>query len=561
MYGWLFSKNMPCSIKEEKQVGSSRKGDFFKNLLNKFPDDVVYAQTKEFDCFFDGYILDKQELCSKYEETDWKDVFIKNCKNNIVEDDYRGGFCGFVAYEEETSCFVDHLGNRTLYYYFQNNRLIISNNMNYVVKALRENEIEPVFDENAAKYLMSFGAMPDDTTFVKDVKRVLPGYKIHFKNGKVIKERYYQIDNRKILKGITEDEAIEMLDASFRCAIKREFDKDREYGYRHLVDLSGGLDSRMVTWVAHAMGYTDQVNVSYSRSDYLDQKISKQIAIDLKHQYLFTPLDDCNWVYDVDEIVKMNNGAALYSGISGGNRVLSLMNTGCFGIEHTGMVGDVIPSSFYKEEEIAYGSPRFDLHRYSNKLSYEFDSEILEEYPNQEIFALHTRGILCAASSYIIRQKYVETSSPFLDVDFVNTCMSLPFEYRKKHYIYLKWMEKKYPQATEYGWEKWGGVKPKLSHIKYRRFVTAKRLLQMKANSIVKRTSKDNMNPLEYWYVNDKGILSFYQNYYEQNIDLIVVSEDIRNDMKSLFETGTATEKAMVLTILGIFKNYFKESE
>lgn len=552
---------MPCLRQEKMGNENSRNGYFFKNLLNKFPEDIVYAQVEDFDCFFDGYILDKQELCSKYGEKHWKNVFIKNCKNHIIEDDYRGGFCGFVAYEEETICFTDHLGNRPIYYYYQNNRLIISNNIGYIIEALRKNEVEPAFDENAAKYLISFGAMPDDTTFVRDVKRVLPGYKLYFKNNQVIKERYYQIDNRKILKGITENEAIEMLDVAFRRAIKREFDKDKEYGYRHLVDLSGGLDSRMVTWVAHDMGYTNQLNVTYSRSGYLDQKISQQIALDLKHQYLFSPLDDCNWVYDLDEIVKMNNGAALYTGITGGSRMLSLLDRRCFGLEHTGMVGDVIPSSFYKDETIAYGNPCFDLHRYSNRLSYGFDEKILKEYPNQEIFALHTRGILCAASSYIIRQKYVETSSPFLDVDFVNTCMSLPFEYRKKHYIYLKWMEKKYPQATEYGWEKWGGVKPKLSHIKYRRFVTAKRLLRMKADSIFKRANRDNMAPFDCWYENDKQISSYYHEYYTQNIELIPVSDNIRKDMKTLYEEGTATEKSMVLTVLGIYKNYFKESE
>lgn len=559
MYGWLFAKNMRLPASDGMEMINSQRGVLIKKLLNKFPDDIVYTETDECVSFFDGYILDKKELCRKYGETHWKDVFVKNCNNHIVEEDYRGGFCGFVASDREITCFTDHLGNRVVYYYYHKEQLIISNNMNYMIRTLRENDIEPVFDENAARYIMSFGAMPDDTTFVKGVKRVLPGYKIHFKDHEAVRERYYQIDNRNVLGQVTEEEAIEMLDASFRQAVRREFDKDREYGYRHLVDLSGGLDSRMVTWVAHEMGYTDQVNATYSRSGYLDQKISQQIAMDLKHQYVFCPLDDCNWIYDVDDIVKKNNGASFYTGITGGNRMLSLLNTEYFGIEHTGMVGDVIPASFYKQEELAYGLPRFDLHRYSDKLSYEFDADILKEYPDQEIFALHTRGILCAASSYIIRQNYVETGSPFLDVDFVNTCMSLPFQYRKNHYIYLKWMEKKYPQATEYGWEKWGGVKPKLSHIKYRRVVTAKRLLKMRVDAGLKRESRDNMNPLDYWYANDRAIAAFYENYYKNYIEAIPIAENVRSDMKMMYGSGTVIEKAMVLTILGIYKNYFKE--
>ena len=40
---------------------------------------------------------------------------------------------------------------------------------------------------------------------------------------------------KKILS-MTEDEAIELVDQSFRKAVKREFEKDKEYGYKHLVD-------------------------------------------------------------------------------------------------------------------------------------------------------------------------------------------------------------------------------------------------------------------------------------------------------------------------------------
>lgn len=42
---------------------------------------------------------------------------------------------------------------------------------------------------------------------------------------------------------------IDMLDEKFRAVVKLEFDKDIEYGYKYLVDLSGGLDSRMTSWV------------------------------------------------------------------------------------------------------------------------------------------------------------------------------------------------------------------------------------------------------------------------------------------------------------------------
>lgn len=563
MNGWLFGKNIGSFPKTEGQISKRKQYYLFRNLLNKFPDDIVDAQGNDFDCFFDGYLLDKEVICQKYGEESWEKTFKKNCNHHIVETDYRGGFCGFVVFHDrdETVCFTDHLGNRAIYYYYENNKLMIASRMDDILDVLSSEKIKYELDSSAVKYLLTFGAMIDDTTFIKSIKRVMPGHKVSFKDGMVKQTAYYRMDNRKVRSDISENEAVELIDQAFRTAIKREFDKDKEYGYKHLVNLSGGLDSRMVCWVAHSMGYTEQLNTTYCRKGYLDQKIAEQIAMDLKHQYLFMPLDDCSWVYDIDEIIRKNNGAALYSGIGGGNRMLSMLDTSRFGIEHTGMVGDVIPSSFYKDREIAYGEPRFDLHVYSNKIHYEYDTHILEQFPNQEIFALYTRGILCAASSYIIRQCYVETSSPFLDVDFLNVCLSLPFEYRKKHHIYLKWIEQKYPEAANYGWEKWGGVKPRESHIKYRRFVTMKRLLRRKADKLLKRYNQDNMNPLDYWYAKDPEIQTFYQDYYHQFIEAIPISEEIRKDMKKLFCEGTVGEKSMVLTVLAIYKNYFEESK
>ncbi len=58
-----------------------------------------------------------------------------------------------------------------------------------------------------------------------------------------------------------------------------EFDKDIEYGYKHLVSLSGGLDSRMTTYVANDLGYGDSiVNLTFSKTNYVDEQTAKDIA-------------------------------------------------------------------------------------------------------------------------------------------------------------------------------------------------------------------------------------------------------------------------------------------
>lgn len=103
-------------------------------------------------------------------------------------------------------------------------------------------------------------------------------------------------------------------DKIFRRTIELEFEKDKEYGYKHIATVSGGLDSRMTTWVVHDMGYTDQVNYTFSQSGYLDETIAKEIARDLKHEWIFKFLDNGNFLTNIEDMIKVNFGNFLYTG-------------------------------------------------------------------------------------------------------------------------------------------------------------------------------------------------------------------------------------------------------
>lgn len=530
-----------------------------RNLLDKFPGDQIFLSDTLQVCFLDGYVYNKAAFFRPEGYHEWPDSFAFSLREDRKShfSKLRGAFCGY-HYEKETdriTVYTDQVSNKALYYYVQEDRWIVSNCVYYMVQVLHANGIAYHFDRRAAEYMLSYGYMPDDSTHVKEIRRLLPGCLAVIENGSVKVEKYHRIRNQE--EEMTEKEAVEKVDQAFREAIRREFEKDKEYGYRHLVDLSGGLDSRMVSWVAHDMGYTDQLNMAYSQAGYLDEKISRQIARDLGHEYLFMPLDDAKWLYDIDRNVRQNNGAALYSGITGGGRLLGALDTDGFGIEHTGMIGDAILSTFYHDRAFNYGKPQLGLHRYSERLSYTFEEEILRDYPCQEMFAVYTRGILGAQSSYMIRQHYVETSSPFMDVDFLDAVFSIPFEYRNRHHLYLLWIKEKYPEAADYGWEKWGGVKPKESHLFLRKVKTTQRLAKQMFCRTFKRQNTDSMNPMDAWYAKDAKIQHYYESYFESVIDCKAFDEGLRKDLTLMFKKGNVTEKSMALTVLSAVKQYF----
>lgn len=556
-HGFLAAGNMNIEcLGQYEDMGACRQYNY---LLNRFPKDQVFLDEEGQISFLDGYIHNKDAIHVNG-MNDWQHDFAQAMREDPVKclRTLRGGFHGYI-YDKQDFCltaFTDQVSVKALYYYVNGSRWMISDHIPYMIRVLQENKQEYHFNELAAQYMLTYGYMLDDSTFVKEIHRLLPGQLVHIANGQATVKRYYVIPNQEV--HLSEEEAIEKIDLAFREAVRREFDKDKEYGYRHLVDLSGGLDSRMVSWVAHDMGYTDQVNVTYCRSDYHDEKISKKIAVYLGHEYLFKALDDIRWLYDIDEIVSQNNGAALYTGITGGGRLFKVLNVKQFGIEHTGMIGDAVLSTFYHDKEFNYGKPHLGLHKYSEILSYDFADEIAREYSCQEMFAIYTRGILGAQSSYMIRQHYVEAASPFMDVDFLESAFSLPFEYRNRHHIYLKWMLQKYPKATQFGWEKWGGIKPREDHIFCRKVKTTQRLLLQAGCKVFKIPNQDSMNPEDYWYQKDEEARKYYQVYYERHIDHPVLNEALKRDILRLFTEGNVTEKSMALTVLAITQKYFK---
>lgn len=555
-FGFLAAGNLNIAcLGEARHMGECSQYD---HLLNKFPDDQIFRTEEGIVSFLNGYVYNKAD----YERTygcNWAEAFTRA----LMEDadgalkKLRGGFCGYL-YDQKTKellVYTDQIAVKPVYYYINGEKWMVSDCVEDMAEVLKQNGLACEFQPLAAQYMLTYGYMIDDTTFVRQIHRLLPGNYLRVKDGRAAVLRYHFLQNTP--QTISEEEAVERIDAAFREAVRREFEKDREYGYRHLVDLSGGLDSRMVTWVAHDLGYTDQLNVTYCRDGYRDEKIARQVALFLGHEYLFKPLDDGKWMYDIDEMTSQNNGAALYMGMTGGRRLLEVINTEAFGIEHTGMIGDAILGTLYRDKALSCGKPVFGQSAHSERLHYAFDEKILDEYPNQELFGIYTRGMLGASSSYLIRQQYIETASPFMDVDLLDVAFSLPFDYRNHHHIYLRWLNEKYPQAAEFGWEKWGGVKPKESHIPLRKVKTAQRLLWERLCAVLPINNQDSMNPVEYWYAKDQGVQECFARYAEETIGNPALGEELRKDIRLLLAEGGVEEKSLAITVLAMVKKYF----
>lgn len=532
----------------------------FRSNNEKFCNDKLFFKYNNKIFLLDGVILNNHELEKEYSLKNWQETFIK-----IYEEDsfnflnkLRGSFYGLIYDTEKKKLilFTDQLKSKSIFYSLKNDEFIFSTSLPYMASL---NKNENVLDENAAYLLLTFGGTLEERTLFKNIRKLNFATFLEIDLSKKIKKRqYWMFDNTEDFS-ITEDRAIEEIDRLFRQAIKREYDKDLEYGYKHLVALSAGRDSRMNTWVAHEMGYRDNIlNITFSETDQLDEKIPKQIANYLKHEWLFESLNNGNCMYYIDEIMKKCCGEVSY-GTLHSYFMLKNLNYDEFGIFHTGQVGDLL---YYGDAELVLNNKNL------NKVTYSYSKKLLNKvskkkiienfYKNDEIFNHINRGIhVTCESSILFLDLYI--ISPFLDIDFLEYCMKIPqrTKYRNWSKIYDKWILKKYPRAAKYSHN---GRKIGEKEIKILgKSIPISQLIPKILKRIGLIKEKKGMNPFDEWYKNNSKLKNIFDSYYKENIEKLHEFNELQNDCKYLYETGKMTEKCQVIGLLASLKLYFNE--
>lgn len=530
------------------------------HTVDKFQNDKLFAETNDYFIVTEGVLLNKMELLKENKTDSLSELIWLHYKKDIKQfiNSFVGNTAGAIYDKKNHTWFVwtNHTADATVFVYHNEVNIVIASQFDYIIEHLVSNKISYTFNRDAAYSMLTYGYMCDNRTYANEIIRLMPGECIEIANNNIKQSIYWKLNKKKYdLLSSTTDEIIDGVDERFRKAVKYEFDKDLEYGYSHVSDMSGGFDARMVTWVAHNMGYSPILNIHYSQSNSNEEKISKQICEYLGHILLIRPLDEISFIYDVDRIVGMNYGLSLYSGITGGESILKALNFSAYGIEHTGMIGDVVIGSFLKSTSETKKKELSGL--YSYKLQNKISNEHLNIFKDFELQKVYIRGLLGACSSFMIRKKYTEPLAVFLYPDLLEYCMCVPVELRAKHKLYNEWIIKKYPEAAQFNWTY---IDAKITEPSW--WVQIKKVAR-KGSAILLhklklRVYRQGMNPFFYWYKTKREYREFYEQYFIDNIEHHVFDDELKKDMIYLFENGTPTEKSQVLTVLSAAKLYFR---
>lgn len=524
-----------------------------RNSLDSFKNDKVFYEDKKYIIITEGVILNSSEIIKRYCADNLISAIIKMLDTNkSFFSEFRGTFSGAIYDKEkqEWIVFTDQLGSHAIYYYHKNGDFIIGSQLNYIVDYMKLNSIDVSEDLHGVGCLLDWGYLIDSATVVKDVKRLYPGEFLKIYNNEIKVDSYYMPNYKQEKIGI--DEAVSRLDIAFSNAVSRVINKNKEYGYKTLIDISGGLDSRMIAFKAvDLFGESDLLGISFSKSSSIEQEIAVEVAKELNISFISKILDTDNFIRNVEDNMFMNNGSSYYTGLLCGKNFSEIIDNRVFGIELTGLMGDMNESSMISEcgldkpnllNERYRTSRKFDLNEFSNY------SSVTDKFKTNEAFWLYTRGVMAGMNTVLSRQSYIELITPYGDVEFLEVYLSIPWKMRVENKVLLQWMKKKYPKAV---------------NIKYSATLLPAKLTgsfkQRAITSLLKRINeifhkdKVKMAPIDLWL--NKNI-SFLDEYYQKNIELINCSEKIRKKISVLYNSDNEIDKIVALSVIASYKIY-----
>ena len=276
---------------------------------------------------YNGELYNFKEIRKELKNKGFK--FISNSDTEVVLNSYIAygkdclqkfnGIFSFAIWDKKKKQLFaarDYFGVKPFFYYFKNNKFIFSSE----IKSILEYNIDKELDYQSLNTYFRFLYIPGPQTIFKNVKKLLPGNYLIFKDNKLEISKYYNLSNEK--KNYSFIKAKELVKDKFDKAVKRQLVSDRPLG----VFLSGGIDSTailgsMSKLVDHKIKtFTVKFDIDIEKDKFnidseLAKKTSKYYNTD-HNELLVTAKDVVNnlekVVYHMDDLVSNHTQIATY---------------------------------------------------------------------------------------------------------------------------------------------------------------------------------------------------------------------------------------------------------
>ncbi|MES2838123.1 MAG: asparagine synthase (glutamine-hydrolyzing) [Bacteroidota bacterium] len=219
-------------------------------------------------------------------------AFIKWGKKCVDE---LNGMFAFAIWDKQTSeLFIarDRMGVKPLYYVFENNTLAFSSEIRPLLKA---GFAPKKIDYNSLIDYLQYQTVHAPNTILQNVKMLMPGCQLHFKNKTITTEQYWDI-NSKINTNLSADKSYNEICSDvnklFTNAVESRLVADVPFG----AFLSGGIDSSAVVGVMSKISNhkVKTFTITFDESEFSEAKYAATVAEKFNtehHEIKLTPKD------------------------------------------------------------------------------------------------------------------------------------------------------------------------------------------------------------------------------------------------------------------------------
>jgi asparagine synthase (glutamine-hydrolysing) len=459
----------------------------------------------------------------------------------------RGAIQGvyFDAKEGRLLVHGDFGRQRPIFYYHSHDLFVFASSMQQLRELVSEFGVEPHVDETSSLFLLTYSSIPGDRTLLSGFKKLGAAASIEFYKGEIrVVERFDWMQFERNVSD--ESRAIDLLQDAFSASLKRMVDYNTTNQFEQYNMLSGGIDSRMVL-MGTIDNRRDVHTICFSKKNYIDELISAQIARDFQTSHHFVDLNDGEYMIHTESINEYD-GTINYLASAHHRFALHKADLKNPGILFSGQLGNELLHDFYAQglesDQVFRSMALFD----SGYLDSLHEMERLwQSTPDAVQFKLLHRAFLYTNSASYSTLSKAFLMSPFVDPDFISVALSLHPDLLRNHRVYLKWMERVYPEATKYRWERFNS-RPRLGF----ELECAKWLTKFKIRFYHKSTHYrfGSMSPIDYWYRANENIRGHFDSYVRENMEVLPVQSEARRLIEEQYARMTTINRAAVYTLL-----------
>jgi len=198
------------------------------------------------------------------------------------------GMFAFIIWDKNKNLFLlarDRIGIKPLYYYLDKKRFVCASELKSI---LQVDNIQQRVDLQAIDNFLTFEYIPAPLTIFKDIKKLLPGHTLIFRNGNIEIKRYWNITYKA--GESTEYETRQNIRELLQDSVRIRLMSDVPLG----VFLSGGTDSSIiVALMAQAMDQPVKTfSIGFEDSTYNELKYARIIAKKFNtehHEFIIKP--------------------------------------------------------------------------------------------------------------------------------------------------------------------------------------------------------------------------------------------------------------------------------